>query len=348
VGFFPLDRRLKLGAHHWTPETIKGVVRLGVEIASYRRAAETYQAVTKLALSKSALQTLVGEYGGQLVAIEAQEAEATVKAPARDEEVITARQMATPDSEVMAVSLDGVMINVRGEGWKEARVATISAVEKTVAEERDEEKEVRLTRHSYRAGLWEAKEFAKHQWAEGCRRGLERAWRIVAVADGAHWIWLIIMMCYAPCIGIIDGWHAVEKLWTAANGVFGAGDEQAAMWVEAQKHHLWGGNLRAMLAALRVLCPRGRRLNGAAWSTISYLYHNRRRMAYADYRDAGYPIGSGSVESACKVVVQARMKQAGMRWSRSGAQAMLALRSTLLSGRWDTIWPTLQPVPQPT
>lgn len=348
MGFFPLDRQLKLVDHHWTPETLKGILQLGVEIPSYRRAAEAYEALTKMAVSKSELQRLAEEYGGQLVAIEAEAAAATVKAPGRDDEVITVRQMPKPDSEVMAVALDGVMINVLEEGWKEVRIATFSAVEASVAEERDEEKEVRLTHHSYRAGLWEAKEFATQQWAEGCRRGLERARQIVAVADGAHWIWMIILMCYAPCIEIIDWWHAVEKLWATANGVFGAGDGQAVRWVDAQKQLLWRGNLRAILAALRVQCPRGQPLSAAVWSTISYLYHNRRRMAYASFRHAGYPIGSGSVESACKVVVQARMKQAGMRWSRRGAQAMLALRCALLSGRWDSVWPTPAPVAQPT
>jgi hypothetical protein len=303
------------------------MVRQGVEIASYRRAAQNFEALTKLPMSKSSLVRLVEEYGGRLVAEQAAEAEATVKAPERGEEVI------------------GGLINIRDEGWKEAKIATFSAVERRVSLERDEEQEAHLTHHSYRAGLWEAKEFAKHQWAEGCRRGLERARHIVAVADGAHWIWLIIAMCYAPCIEIIDWWHAVEKLWTAANDVFGQGESQTVAWVEAQKHRLWGGNLRAVLAAIRQVCPRGRPLSEAAWATISYLYHNRRRMAYYEYRQAGYPIGSGSVESACKVVVQERMKQAGMRWSRSGAQAMLALRSVLLSDRWDATWATLKPQP---
>ncbi len=39
------------------------------------------------------------------------------------------------------------------------------------------------------------------------------------------------------------------------------------------------------------------------------------------------------------------MKQAGMRWSRDGAQAMLALRSSLLSERWDEIWTSFHPNP---
>jgi hypothetical protein len=104
-------------------------------------------------------------------------------------------------------------------------------------------------------------EFAKQQWAEGRRRGLEKAKHLVSVNDGAAWIWWIIAMCYAA------------------------------------------------------------------------------------YREAGYPVGSGSVESACKVVVQERMKQAGMRWSRPGAQAMLALRSILLGERWDAVWAASFKVP---
>jgi hypothetical protein len=67
----------------------------------------------------------------------------------------------------MAVSLDGTTINLVGEGWREVRVATISAVEAVVQLERDEEQAVHLTRHSYRAGLWEVKECARQQWAEG-------------------------------------------------------------------------------------------------------------------------------------------------------------------------------------
>ncbi len=48
----------------------------------------------------------------------------------------------------MAVSLDGTLIHIRGEGWKEVKVAAISAVEAEVQLERDEEKEVRLSGRS--------------------------------------------------------------------------------------------------------------------------------------------------------------------------------------------------------
>jgi hypothetical protein len=76
---------------------------------------------------------------------------------------------------------------------------------------------------------------------------------------------------------------------------------------------------------------------------VTYVFHQRQRMDYARYRQTGYPVGSGSVESGCKIVVQERMKQAGMRWSREGAQAMLALRCVLLSDCWDEVWASFSP-----
>jgi len=322
-------------------------MRLGLEIPSYRRAAEAFEAVTQILMSKNSLAELMNEYGGRLVEAQADEAEATVRAPEEGEE-ISWREVPEPDSPVMNVSMDGVLINLRDEGWKEVKVATISAVETDVALERDEEKEVRLSHHSYRAGLWDAQQFARQQWAEGCRRGLEKAKQIVSVNDGAAWIWLIIALCYAPCVEIIDWWHLVEKIWAAANSLFGQGEAQTTAWVTRAKALLWTSRRRALMRQVRQVCPRGQPLPEAVHSMISYIFHNRRRMDYAAYRQAGYPVGSGSVESSCKLVVQERMKQAGMRWRRERAQAVLALRCVLLSDRWDELWRSSIFLPKPT
>lgn len=344
MGFFPLDDRLQLGAHSWTPETVKQMVRLGTEIPSYRRAAENFSDLTKVGVSKSRLGELVKIYGGQIVVQQEAEATAMVKAPAK-EKVITARQMPQPDSEVMALSMDGAMVNIRGEGWKEVKTVCVSAVE-TLTDAETGQQEVRLKHHSYRSGLWEAKEFAKQQWAEGYRRGLERASQIVSVNDGALWIWLIVQMCWAPCVEILDWWHAVEKLWEVAGELLGENDATTARWMEQQKSHLWQSQLRQVIRAIRQLCPRGEPLPDKVRTGVGYLFNHRWRMRYQQFREAGYPLGSGTVESACKVVMQERMKQAGMRWSREGAQAMLALRSVLLSECWDDVWANLHPPPK--
>ena len=104
LGFFPLDEKLQLGEHCWTPETVKQMVKLGVEIPSYRRAAENFSDLTKVGVSKSRLGELVKLYGGKIVSQQEAEATAMVTPPAQ-EEVITVRQMPQPDSEVMALSM---------------------------------------------------------------------------------------------------------------------------------------------------------------------------------------------------------------------------------------------------
>ncbi len=312
-------------------------LRLGVEIASYRRAAAAFRELTHIPLSKSMLQQLVQEYGQVLVAQEAAEAEAMVRVPSKEEEVVW-RQVPEPDSEIMNVSSDGVMIHLRNEGWKEVKTVTISAVEPVVDEDTGEV-EVQLTRHSYRAGLWEAATCANHLWAEAERRGLAKAKLVVSVNDGAAWIWAMIFICFARCVQILDWWHAVQYLWTIATPALGQGTSAALDWVSQQKRLLAQSDLRQVMRHVRLLYPRRQPLPEAVAKAVLYLFRHRWRMRYREFRQAGCPIGSGTVESACKVVVQQRMKQAGMRWSRTGAQAMLALRCALLSERWCPLHP---------
>lgn len=330
MAFSPLDRKLKLGQHSWSPETIQRAVRLGVEIASFERAANAFEELTHVALSKSSLQRLVEETGHIVAHRQEAEAQAMVQVPRQEEEVAW-REVPDPDSEVMAVSSDGVLVNIREEGWKEVKAVSVSAVSNKADAQRGEQT-VQLSHHSYRAGLWDAKTFTNHHWAEACRRGLEKAKLVVCISDGALWIWAIVFLCFSQRIEILDWWHAVQRLWVIAGGTLEP--VNASPWVHDAKGWLAESRLRYLFRQTRRLYPRGLPLPELVRQAIGYLFRNRKRMDYATYRELRLPIGSGTIESACKTVVQARMKQAGMRWSRNGAQSMLALRCLLLSDRW--------------
>ena len=71
-----------------------------------------------------------------------------------------------------------------------------------------------------------------------------------------------------------------------------------------------------------------------------YLYNNQTRIDYQSYRRAGLMIGSGVVESSNRRVVTQRLKQAGMHWSKKGAEGVMALRALYLSSahRWSNFW----------
>ncbi len=183
--FFPLDQALALGPQGWTPGTVAQALRLAVEIPSYQRAAEVFRDLTHLALSKSTLQRLTTQAGQQVATQLEAGAQAMVRIPSQEDGVVW-RHTPEPDSPLMNVSSDGVLIRLRNEGFKEVKTVAVSAVTQ-VTDAQTAEMTVHLTRHSYRAGLWDAPTFANHLWAEACRRGVEKAKWLVSVNDGAAW-----------------------------------------------------------------------------------------------------------------------------------------------------------------
>lgn len=147
----------------------------------------------------------------------------------------------------------------------------------------------------------------------------------------------------AGVISILDLYHVLEHLWKAAWCFCDEATEkpQAEAWVEAKLRTLLEGRVGSVIRGLRVMTTK-RGLKGKARKTVQqvagYLERNRERMKYDEYLAAGYPIGSGVVEGACRHLVKDRLERAGMRWRRQGAQAMLDLRATYLNGEWDAFW----------
>ena len=331
--FFPLDRRLKLSKHVWSPKTIRQAVRLGTEIASFERTSQFLQELTGISFSKSSLQRLTGELGKAAAAKEAQVARATMQVPTREDEVVW-RKPPEPLSETISVSADGVMIHLRQEGWKEVKVMSVSAVIQEADPATGTPKPT-FSQHSYCAGLWDVATFTPYYWAEAYRRGVERAKTTLCINDGAVWIWNMAFQCFAQRTEILDWWHAAQRLWAIA--LASLSTQEAALWVQARQAEMASSQLRQLFHQVRLLFPRTHPLPKTVREAVLYLFHNRQRMDYAAFRQAGFPIGSGTIESACKTVVQARMKLAGMRWSRSGATAMLTLRTLSLSNRWHEL-----------
>jgi hypothetical protein len=289
--------------------------------------------LTGISLSKSSLQRLTLEVGKAAAAKEAQVARAMMQVPTREEEVVW-RKSPEPPSETISVSADGVMIHLRQEGWKEVKVMSVSALSQE-ADPATESRKPKLVQHSYCAGLWNVATFTPYYWAEAYRRGVERAKTTLCINDGATWIWNMAFQCFAKRIEILDWWHASQRLWDMALHHLSA--QEATLWVHARQAEMASSQLRRLFRQVRLLFPRSQPLPKVVREAVIYLFHNRLRMDYAAYRQAGFPIGSGTIESACKTVVQARMKLAGMRWSRAGATAMLTLRSLSLSSRWHEL-----------
>ena len=254
-----------------------------------------------------------------------------------------------PIAEQANLSTDGVMMLVRKEGWKEVKLTTISAVEQIevrpstegqAGRGREARAHVLLCRHSYQAGLWDADTMAQQQYAEGVRRGLEGCAQLSSVNDGAVWIERITRENFPEAVQIVDWSHASERLWAVGTAVFGAQSAQAVGWVKEWESKLWQGKGEEVVVALQELKLEQGRYPQEVQQAAGYFASNASRMAYDVYRAAGLPLGSGTVESGARSVVQQRMKRPGRGWERESGQAMLAGLSELHSGRFEQAWHT--------
>jgi hypothetical protein len=177
-------------------------------------------------------------------------------------------------------------------------------------------------------------EFAARVEREATRRGFDRAARRAVLGDGAKWIWNLADEHFPDAVQIVDRFHAKQHLSDVAKSIYGAGSDLAKQWARERHDELDAGDIDAVLDALRVHSPK----DDEARKCIDYVEGNRARMRYPVFRAAGLCTSTGVVEAGCKVVIGTRCKRAGMHWSVAGANAIIALRSCKLSGRFEQFW----------
>jgi hypothetical protein len=245
----------------------------------------------------------------------------------------------------MAVSIDATKVREKqGEyvddcgrkryeiGFRDAKIGVIS---KACWDPRCSE--AYCTDSSYVGGIEHADKFFRRVWVEMNRRTVEvEKIRIVFLADGAKWIWdRVEDLANEHSILILDFYHASEHLSGICKELYGEQTEEYWRNFNRWRDSFWEGKVLEVIAELKQIragCKGKRRQ--LVQGEITYFEENRERMRYDLYRAMHLPIGSGTVESSCKNVIGARMKQGGMTWSESGAEGMLQIRTSLASERF--------------
>lgn len=340
-GVAPLDERLGIGPGALSPGLARVACRVGIE-AGFGSAADLLQETLRVDVATEAVRR-VTEGIGAVAEAEQQAAIALAQAG----------QPPPPDAvealpSALVVEVDGVHVHAGGD-WHEMKVglvAPLGPATRIVTE--TGRVALTLGRQSACAGFETAALFWYRVYVAACQRGLggpELA-LVVVLGDGAGWIWNyawhFLGQRGVEVVEIVDIFHAWGHLWKVANAVFGAGTAPAAAWVEPLKIRLLTAGPAPVLAALRELTPEATR-DGAAEElrkARDYFTDHADRMDYPRFVARQLPIGSGGVESACKTLIQAREKQAGMRWSHEGAQVVASLRALHRSGRWEHFWQT--------
>ena len=176
--------------------------------------------------------------------------------------------------------------------------------------------------------------FAARVLREVQRRGFDRASRQVVQGDGAEWIWNMTALYFPEAIEIVDLGHAKQHLGEVGKAIYGPNSERTRPWVEKRYDDLEAGRFDTLLEKLREHTDR----SDVARKELNFFEKNRDRMRYPEFRAAGLTVGTGVIEAGCRSVVGQRLKQSGMFWTLQGANSILALRCSWMSGRFEGFW----------
>jgi hypothetical protein len=303
------------------------LARLGAT-TDYREAAELLDELTGLAVGPETIRRECLRVGTAIRAAEA----ATIRQTRRTREAAEPLDRAPG---LLVLEADGAMIRFT-DGWHEVKIGMVAgwdgarlvAPSYVAAREAATDFGSRLATEAARRGALEIE-----RWEGGVtRRGLAILRPALILADGAVWIWNLADEYVDQRIEVSDFYHAAEHLATVATAGF-PDPTEATAWLDARKDALLTQGPLPVLAAFDRLTPPTPKAAETRRVERAYFASRIDRMDYPSLRLDGLPLGSGAIESSADHVVQRRMKRAGMRWSDSGGDAILALRARLQSRR---------------
>lgn len=330
-GYAPFDRELDINENHKVTKGLTEVVcDFAQRMGSFEEASYMLEKYLSISISPSMIQKISEEVGKELYEKEKREAkdlyENQYKAISQvPENMKTGR---------IYIEADGSMVQIRGEGWKEIKLGIVFKDNKILNKDKDRHI---IVEKEYVASLGGAEEFKKMLWAVAVRNGFQNAKEVVILGDGSAWIWNIAKELFPDAVFILDYYHFEEHVYECANAIYPEDELSRKKWAngiiegflekdEVEKT-IEGLNAQEYEESAKV------KVKGLK----TYLSNNQDKMHYKIFVDKGYFIGSGAIEGGHKHVIQQRLKLAGMRWSRTGAQSIASLRAASKSNKWERV-----------
>lgn len=322
--FFPLDEELALLPGQLAPRQQEHLTHLAC-FMPFEKAAQMLETLLGVHTTRETTRCLTEHMGACMQAAPMAEGE-TSSFSAPTAQTAPAR---------CVVSADGTMISLVNKQWAEVRTLVIGEPETETSAEG--EAEIHVNQLSYVSRLCDAFTFTQHAAGELRRRRVGEARQVCSVTDGAEWCQSLMSIYRPDTLQILDFPHAAEHLGQVLEALEQAGwrfpDRMFSCCLHVLKH-------RGPAALLRMINRLGNDLaqQKGIGEHLDYFRKREALMQYPTFRAQGRPIGSGMVESANKLVVQARLKGSGMHWQRRHVNPMLAVRLAVCNDRWQEMW----------
>jgi hypothetical protein len=330
--FFPLDEELRLLPGQYTPQVQEAITRLGSRL-SFEEAREELELLWGLEISTGGVRHITlrhGRIANELIEAEVARLEREAPEP-------------SDGAKQLVVSADGAMVQLTSGEWRE--VKTVAMGEFVAQWDAKARKVITKTENiSYFSRVEPAESFARSALYEWQRRGGEKAEKVVTVNDGAVWIQNFVDYHCPQAVRVLDFAHAQGYLAVIGKAIYGAETEAFSQWYARMSQQLGHQPPHRTLSDLEFLQQQQQQNPHIAdiKQALRYLQRRREMIDYPHFRKAHLPIGSGIVEAGHKVVMQKRMKQAGMRWHEANLNPMLALRTAICNKTWHSSWHAIQ------
>ena len=343
-GVIPLDEKWDLDEREPSPSLRRSIGMLGAEMP-FRRGHRLMLQTALVDLPEKRLQESSEALGEQIK--EKRRVATQERLPMlRDPNIGVPAVPASARKGTLYIQMDGGRLNTTTENWREPKLATLYWGDDVVKTSKGHRS---ILNKEHVVVLGDADELAERLWEAACRWQWWKAERVVVLGDGAEWIWNRAQDLFPDAIQILDIYHTMEHIWEVARQLYGgvgkhkdkgagvvtkkqsAKDRKTRQWARARIVELKRGDIDAIIDNLRKRRPKRAAAREAVDELIGYLDNNRNRTSYAEYRSQGLTVGSGTIESGIKNVVNLRMKGCGMRWAVDRAENMLNLRAAYLS-----------------
>lgn len=308
-GFCPIDETLQLDGGCTTIAVRAKIARLAA-LVPFGRCSVELGHLCGIEVSAKTVER-VAELVGSQIGKQAAQVEAYVLSGHAEEPDIAPKRL--------YVTVDGAMAPMK-DGWRECKVGAVYEAST------NDKGEVVAQDIEHVGTFGNAEAIGDKLYALAFKRGVQRCRDVVVLGDGGRWIWNQAESNFPKATQILDFYHAAEHLSDVAKAWYGAETPKAAKWLWDRCEDFLEGRWEKALRSIRAWKPVEEEDIKIKQDNLGYFKRNRERMRYDEYLAKGMHIGSGIAESACKCLVQARLKQSGMRWTENGAESMLQLR----------------------
>jgi hypothetical protein len=241
---------------------------------------------------------------------------------------------------ILYVQMDGAALNTRikdkdGSSWRENKLGMVFSNDNVKATVNKKGETVgKILKKEYTSYVGSVGEFKKYLFACAVRNGYGQYETTIVLSDGATWIRNMCEELFPDAIQILDLFHLCENTYSFAKAIFRSDETKYIPWAEDMIDKFKNSKTKEAIELLGRY--KNRKLPKGVVNLHSYVTNNIEKIDYKHYKEKGYYVGSGAIESGNKVVMQKRLKLAGMRWNEITAQYLLTLRTKFESGLWKT------------